>query len=519
MTLITRAKRVLSKAALAVAVAACAAGVICLPGGAEAQFAPGGGSGSHYSRPGGGSGYSRPDGGSKYTRPPLSGQERRDYFERRFPSSPRNRSAGDLSQSRAASGRALKDYRSEQEYNAQFRKQPQSAPDRSEGSGVPRVPRESYDQWSNRRSTYYGDRGWRTPDYAWQSRPSFGAWDALWLWFLLDTLNKPGHAAFFHNHTTDPGYLEWRKEADKLAQDNPELKAKLAALDADLKARQIQPRDPAYLPPDANPKVALSAQKAVEPGSSFPWGTILLVSLLVGGGVALYVYAQQRRGQPVGILGTYARNTLNRAPEQQRLFRVGMVVTIDEAPFILAGDRIAVKKPAEAGESRAGAEAIGQLGAGANALYRVYVTGGFFQIHLDRGGQPDECRWFSQFDEFTPAGRGGPEDGDSWAFWLDEEQGQVGWPEFQTPDGQLYERAWAPGRERTPPVRFEEALTDLQGSRVVRHDMMLYQRPTGLDAPAPETEYALLDVVEDGEEASLRIHVGVDINPASLSLA
>jgi hypothetical protein len=82
-----------------------------------------------------------------------------------------------------------------------------------------------------------------------------------------------------------------------------------------------------------------------------------------------------------------------------------------------------------------------------------------------------------------------------------------------------YERAWAPGKGRTSPMTFAEALTDDRGTRELKHEMMLYRRQTGLDAPAPDLEYALLDVVEDGEEASISIYMGVDVNPASLSLA
>jgi hypothetical protein len=347
-------------------------------------------------------------------------------------------------------------------------------------------------------------------------------WDALWMWHLLDTLSRPGHGAFFYNHASDPGYQEWRREADRLAKDNAELRAKLNALDAEMKSRQGQPRNPDYMPPGVDRHVAMASANVVQPHSAFPWGFVIALALAAAAGTAAYVYSRKTQEQPVGNFKTYVQNKFGGGEntDKPRLFRVGMVVTVDEAPFILAGDELSVEKPGDASEGRTSAEAVGRLGEGSSALNRIYVPGGgFFQIHLDQAGQPDECRWFSRFDEFTPTGRGGPDNGDSWAFWLDDEEGQVGWPLFETPDGVRYERAWAPGEGRASPMTFVETLTDSQGARRVRHEMMLYQRQTGLDAPAPEVEYALLDVVEDRGDAWISIYMGVDINPASLSLA
>ncbi len=76
---------------------------------------------------------------------------------------------------------------------------------------------------------------------------------------ILDNIGSNRHAAqFAHNHANDPGYQEWRAEADKLAADNAELKAKLNELDKE--TGQISgPADPSYLPSDTPADVALSA--------------------------------------------------------------------------------------------------------------------------------------------------------------------------------------------------------------------------------------------------------------------
>ena len=75
---------------------------------------------------------------------------------------------------------------------------------------------------------------------------------------------------------------------------------------------------------------------------------------------------------------------------------------------------------------------------------RLYLPGGqgFFQVHLDAEGRPDECRYFSVLDAIVPASA------DEWAFWLDAAEGAIGWPEFQTKDGKVYSRVWSQGDRR-----------------------------------------------------------------------
>jgi hypothetical protein len=48
---------------------------------------------------------------------------------------------------------------------------------------------------------------------------------------------------------------------------------------------------------------------------------------------------------------------------------------------------------------------------------------------------------------------------------------------------------------------------------------MLYAAPTGAAAPAPATEYILVAAVEAEGRAWVEIRAGIDINPATLSLA
>lgn len=383
------------------------------------------------------------------------------------------------------------------------------------------------------RPDLYRGYGWTAPAYALNGPRRFGIWDGLFLWFMLDTLTRPGHAAFFHDNADDPGYRAWRAEAEAQARSDPQVREKLAVLDASLAQQAGSPREPGRLPPDIPAEVAQGADGAPAGTDSGGSGAVALVLLIVLAGLAVVVLVKTRRsGRPpprppspvanqkdsapmFGSLGNYVGAKLSGRPYRPSLFRVGMTVTIDPTPFILAQGTTKVSAPPDAGTDRLiSVEAVGTLSVGDATLYRLYLPGGgFFQLHLDENGVPDECRYFVPIDRVTPA------DGDEWGFWLDGDEGMIGWPEFETKDGKLYARTWMPGDRRVPPVDLAESRQILRGTAAVRHHAMLYGAATGAADPAPPYEYILVTAVEQGGQAWVEIAAGIDVNPAQLSLA
>ncbi|WP_448191945.1 DUF2491 family protein [Azospirillum sp. sgz301742] len=374
-------------------------------------------------------------------------------------------------------------------------------------------------------------RGWTPPGYATNTPPRFGIWDGLFLWFLLDNLSRAGSSDFFHNHQNDPGYAQWRAEAERRAQTDSELRGKLDQLDARLAEKQDQPRDPNYLPPDTPRDVAV-AQDRPQPGDAASdrgggmGNGILIAVLLAGGGVFVMLWLARRRQSlrpvgaapapgPVGMASKILRNAVSGERYTPSLFRVGMTLTVDPTPFILAGTATKVSPPEAGSNGLISVEAVGVLDAGGTTLRRLYLPGGrsFFQLHLGADARPDECRYFTAIDDVAPA------NSDEWAFWLDPAEGMIGWPEFQTKDGKLYARQWAPGTARVAPRDLTETRTDTAGERTRHLHAMLYAAPTGAAAPAPETEYILVAAVEDAGQAWVEVHAGIDVNPATLSLA
>ncbi len=513
-----------------------------------------------YSRPRSSGGYGRTPslGGSRVTprTPSTSGGYRRPDFgatpgARRpsaIPPAYGGRSAADRALSREEAGGALSRYRGQQDTIRQQREAasrppapvPAPVPTPAPGGGFA-FPRGGYDVGPGYsrplRPDWYRSRGWQPGPYVFGAGRSFGIWDGLFLWFLLDNLTRAGSVDFFRSHRDDPAIREWRAEADRLARDNAELRSRLDRLDTELARQPDAPADPDYLPPGVPPEVATAPRDDArtpttrvpeEVGSSI--GTWVLPVLLVGGG-GLFLLARRRRaasatgggnmaghgtGDRIRSAGAMLRNTVSGGAPPASPFRVGMTIGADPTPFILAAETTKVRPPEgiEASPLVSVAE-VGRIRAGSVELARLYLPDGrsAFQLHLDAAGQPDECRFFGVIDEVTPA------DEAEWAVWLDPAEGLIGWPEFETKDGKLYARAWSPGSARIEPRELLETIEAVGGTRQVRQFAMLYAAPTGAAAPAPATEYILVAAVEAEGRAWVEIRAGIDINPATLSLA
>ena len=119
----------------------------------------------------------------------------------------------------------------------------------------------SYKDHYDHRDRYWRDRGYRYPSRMFGGRSSFGLWDAAFLYGLLHYANRPNAAAFAYHHQNDPGYRQWRLQANEQAKQDPEMRKQLAELDkqvASMGAQGVQV-NPAYLPEGVPPEIAVSA--------------------------------------------------------------------------------------------------------------------------------------------------------------------------------------------------------------------------------------------------------------------
>lgn len=127
------------------------------------------------------------------------------------------------------------------------------------------------------RNRYYRD--WDAPDYAYRGSSSFGMWDAMFLWMMLDTISDSNAATFYH-HQNDPGIMAWKAEAEKAAQDNAELKAKLDALDKKVSGMNGE-IDPSFVPSGVPQSAYMAKSVATAPNTT-------VLNVATGGETGMY---------------------------------------------------------------------------------------------------------------------------------------------------------------------------------------------------------------------------------------
>ena len=124
--------------------------------------------------------------------------------------------------------------------------------------------RPTYQVYQTRRTVYY--QSYHPPVYVHYGYPgyrsSYGMYDAMFMWMMLDRMNDDNYRRMYYNHQNDPAFQEWRMEANRLSADNAELRVKLAQMDAQTAQYHGQPQDPNYVPQGVDPAVMLSDDTA-----------------------------------------------------------------------------------------------------------------------------------------------------------------------------------------------------------------------------------------------------------------
>jgi len=115
-----------------------------------------------------------------------------------------------------------------------------------------------YGSIADKRDSYYRSQGYKPPPYVFNTAPSFGIFDTIFLFWMLDHITNKNVAKAAYNQSDDPAFQKWRQEVENLSKDNSELRAKLSEMDTQIKALEGTPKDPAYLPPGVPLEAALA---------------------------------------------------------------------------------------------------------------------------------------------------------------------------------------------------------------------------------------------------------------------
>lgn len=188
------------------------------------------------------------------------------------------------------------------------------------------------------------------------------------------------------------------------------------------------------------------------------------------------------------------------------------LLSFDELPFLLQVEQgLQLTSP---GTNRT-VVAHGRIDLEVVTWHRFYLSDekSMLQIGVDKGGKvlEDEVRLFQDHDEVFP------DSPEAWGFWLDDADGYIGYPLFQSKEQRFdYFRMWRPGNERVKPMTFQERLTTAppqSRSFPVYHTAMLYGRTL---PPAPgrsesHSELLLVSAVQRQQESWVEIQIGMPL--------
>lgn len=107
-------------------------------------------------------------------------------------------------------------------------------------SRVSSTPMSTYN-YNRQRNDYYANSNWTPSPYVVHSSSSFGMWDAMFMWMMLDSISKPAYSDTYYHNQNSPAFREWRAEADRLAMENADLRVKLNTLDREMKDKTGEP--------------------------------------------------------------------------------------------------------------------------------------------------------------------------------------------------------------------------------------------------------------------------------------
>lgn len=190
---------------------------------------------------------------------------------------------------------------------------------------------------------------------------------------------------------------------------------------------------------------------------------------------------------------------------------LGLAVDIDPLPFSMLKEQLMFELPAQIQVI----EAQGTLDLGAGTgLHRYYTADdAFIQVSTTGGVKDqhvDDVKLFIFYKTLHPSSQ------DDWDLWTDGSR--IGAPDY-TLDGTVFQRVWGgESAGNTAPVKMKEYVFPKekdQSQYSVTHLAMLYERQLPDQA---RYEYLLLSAERTGNDISVVMSVGVDLDPASFKV-
>ena len=193
--------------------------------------------------------------------------------------------------------------------------------------------------------------------------------------------------------------------------------------------------------------------------------------------------------------------------------RIGAAVDIDTLPLRMHAENLRIKLPDETilivaqGFVDLGDDSyVHRFYAGDDSMIQVMTVNGTEDQHVQ------EITLYMPFKSYYPNSAG------EWAQWT-ERGGRLGAAHYQLDDGTQYERIWFDTTEgHADPVEFSEYIYDDPDSDEYKENFqqtMLFGRNLEADK---KNEYLLLTVDSYGNEKTVEVMIGVDIELSQLNI-
>lgn len=200
--------------------------------------------------------------------------------------------------------------------------------------------------------------------------------------------------------------------------------------------------------------------------------------------------------------------------------RVGAFIDIHALDYLIYESMMFMKAPREEGV----VQTIGKIQIDDMIIWRCYIgidgaaEDCMLQICEDNGVLI-ECCIFTEYDEIYPHVE------EEWDIWMDDEDGHVGSPTFSLTEEDVtmsYGRTIANDVERRiDPIECKERIFNnndvpTKEHGTYKHDLMMYSRV--IEDSDEVAEYLILGAQSSGIINSVRIWVGMDIDPDSIKV-
>lgn len=119
----------------------------------------------------------------------------------------------------------------------------------------------NYSTFEANKNNYYKERNWAPRPYMY-SHSSYGGYDGLMFWMMLDSMSDMAMMSALYNHSGQEGFNQWKAEAEKLAKSDENIAKQLAEMNTKLSTMTGE-KDPTKLPEGMTAEVALASDALV----------------------------------------------------------------------------------------------------------------------------------------------------------------------------------------------------------------------------------------------------------------